>query len=107
MRGRDRESTDWCLAGFALLPSRKHSTWVPASVVAVSQTQDLFHLARHSAVARMVQECKGLSGDGVVGVRLTVKSFYGNGLEFIAVGTAVWADGPSRPGAVHRPEGSA
>jgi uncharacterized protein YbjQ (UPF0145 family) len=74
-----------------------YSTWAPASVVPMSQTQDLFQQARHSAVARMVQECKGLGGDGVVGVRLTVKSFYGNGLEFMAVGTAVRADGPSRP----------
>src|ERR1700730_1586089 len=74
-----------------------YSTWVPASVVPMSQTQHLFQQARHSAVARMVQECNGLGGDGVVGVRLTVKSFYGNGLEFMAVGTAVRADGPSRP----------
>jgi uncharacterized protein YbjQ (UPF0145 family) len=45
----------------------------------------------------MRTECDGLGGDGVVGVRLTVRNFYGNGLEFMAVGTAVRADGAQRP----------
>jgi uncharacterized protein YbjQ (UPF0145 family) len=68
-----------------------------ASVVAVPATQQLLRDARHRAVERMVQECDGLGGDGVVGVRLTVRSFYGNGLEFVAIGTAVRADGDKRP----------
>jgi uncharacterized protein YbjQ (UPF0145 family) len=71
--------------------------WAPAPVVEATDTQRLLNQARHSAVARMRQECAGLGGDGVVGVNLTVSSFYGNGLEFLAMGTAVHADGGSRP----------
>jgi uncharacterized protein YbjQ (UPF0145 family) len=61
----------------------------PAPVVDVPNLRQLLHQARHRAVERMRQECAGLGGDGVVGVRLTVGSFYGNGLEFMAIGTAV------------------
>jgi uncharacterized protein YbjQ (UPF0145 family) len=64
-----------------------------APVVPVPSTQKLLNEARHRAVRRMRDECAGLGGDGVVGVRLTVTSFYGNGLEFMAMGTAVRADG--------------
>jgi len=71
--------------------------WQPAPVVDVPAVRSLLEQARHRAVERMREECAGLSGDGVVGVRLTVKSFYGNGLEFMAIGTAVRADGPKRP----------
>jgi uncharacterized protein YbjQ (UPF0145 family) len=71
--------------------------WAPAPVVAATATQRLLNQARHSAVNRMRQECAGLGGDGVVGVDLTVSSFYGNGLEFLAMGTAVRADGVKRP----------
>ncbi|MBO0871672.1 MAG: heavy metal-binding domain-containing protein [Micromonosporaceae bacterium] len=69
-----------------------------APVVPVPATQQLLSQARHRAVQRMTQECEGLGGDGVVGVRLSVRSFYGNGLEFMAIGTAVRADGDKRPG---------
>jgi uncharacterized protein YbjQ (UPF0145 family) len=72
--------------------------WTQAPVVAVPATQQLLNEARHRAVQRMRQECAGLGGDGVVGVRLSVKSFYDNGLEFMAIGTAVRADGNKRPG---------
>jgi uncharacterized protein YbjQ (UPF0145 family) len=72
--------------------------WRAAPVVPVPATQQLLNQARHRAVERMRQECAGLGGDGVVGVRLSVQSFYGNGLEFIAIGTAVRADGQRRPG---------
>jgi uncharacterized protein YbjQ (UPF0145 family) len=68
-----------------------------APVVEVPATRQLLEQARHRAVERMRDECAGLGGDGVVGVRLTVKSFYGNGLEFMAIGTAVRADGDTRP----------
>lgn len=68
-----------------------------APVVDVPATRRLLGQARHRAVERMREECSGLGGDGVVGVRLTVKSFYGNGLEFMAIGTAVRADGDTRP----------
>jgi uncharacterized protein YbjQ (UPF0145 family) len=71
--------------------------WTMAPVVPVPATQQLLSQARHRAVERMRQECAGLGGDGVVGVHLTVQSFYGNGLEFIAIGTAVRADGAKRP----------
>ena len=71
--------------------------WMSAPVVPVPATQQLLNQARHRAVERMRQECAGLGGDGVVGVRLSVQSFYGNGLEFMAIGTAVRADGRARP----------
>jgi uncharacterized protein YbjQ (UPF0145 family) len=71
--------------------------WQPAPVVDVPAVRGLLEQARHRAVERMREECGGLGGDGVVGVRLSVRSFYGNGLEFMAIGTAVRADGAKRP----------
>jgi uncharacterized protein YbjQ (UPF0145 family) len=74
--------------------------WTPAPVVPVEATRQLLEQARHRAVDRMRAECVGLGGDGVVGVRLTIAPFYDNGLEFMAVGTAVRAAGdrhPARP----------
>jgi uncharacterized protein YbjQ (UPF0145 family) len=84
--------------------------WAPAPVVPATATQRLLNQARHRAVARMREECAGLGGDGVVGVDLKVSSFYGSqalagpipqassgGLEFLAIGTAVRADGVNRP----------
>jgi uncharacterized protein YbjQ (UPF0145 family) len=68
-----------------------------APVVDVPAVRNLLEQARHRAIERMRAECEGLGGDGVVGVRLTVRSFYGNGLEFLAMGTAVRADGGKRP----------
>ena len=70
----------------------------PAPVVDVPSTRQLIEHARHSALHRLRQECAGLGGDGVVGVQLTVESFYGNGLEFMATGTAVRALTDQRPG---------
>jgi uncharacterized protein YbjQ (UPF0145 family) len=71
--------------------------WSPAPVVDVPAVRQLLEQARHRAVERMRVEAAGLGGDGVVGVRLSVGSFYGNGLEFMAIGTAVRADGAKRP----------
>jgi uncharacterized protein YbjQ (UPF0145 family) len=71
--------------------------WSPAPVVDVPAVRQLLEQARHRAVERMRVEAGGLGGDGVVGVRLSVRSFYGNGLEFMAIGTAVRADGAKRP----------
>jgi uncharacterized protein YbjQ (UPF0145 family) len=68
-----------------------------APVVDVPAVRQLLEQARHRAVERMRTEASGLGGDGVVGVRLTVRSFYGNGMEFMAIGTAVRADGSKRP----------
>jgi uncharacterized protein YbjQ (UPF0145 family) len=45
--------------------------------------------ARHQAVDRMRAECAHLGGQGVVGVRLTTRSFLGGTIEFSAIGTAV------------------
>jgi uncharacterized protein YbjQ (UPF0145 family) len=71
--------------------------YAPSYVVDVPATRQLIEEARHRALHRLRQECVGLGGDGVVGVQLTVGSFYGNGLEFMAVGTAVRAEGDTRP----------
>ena len=48
-------------------------------------------------MSRMVQECAGLGGDGVVAVQLTITPFPAGGLEFQAIGTAVRADGNVHP----------
>jgi len=47
--------------------------------------------ARHTAVGRMITECAELGGHGVVGVRLSQKSFPLCGPQFTALGTAVRA----------------
>ncbi|GAB3882128.1 heavy metal-binding domain-containing protein [Kibdelosporangium lantanae] len=52
--------------------------------------------ARHLAINRMEQECRGLGGDGVVAVTLTIAPFPAGGVEFQAIGTAVRADGDVR-----------
>ena len=54
------------------------------------QTMDL---ARHTAVGRMITECAGLGGHGVVGVRLSRESFPLGGPQFTALGTAIRAPG--------------
>jgi uncharacterized protein YbjQ (UPF0145 family) len=61
------------------------------------QTMDL---ARHTAVGRMITECAGLGGHGVVGVRLSRESLPLGGPQFTALGTAVRAPGapPGQPG---------
>jgi uncharacterized protein YbjQ (UPF0145 family) len=64
-----------------------------AQVVDLPLVRQLLWNARERAIKRMRQECAGLGGDGVVAVRLAVRPFYGNGLEFTAIGTAVRADG--------------
>lgn len=67
-----------------------------APVVDVPAVSHLLEQARHRAVERLRTECAGLGGHGVVGVKLTVASFYGNGLEFMATGTAVSGDGVTK-----------
>ncbi len=54
--------------------------------------------ARHTAVGRMITECAGLGGHGVVGIRLSRGAFPLGGPQFTALGTAVRA-----PGAAHGP----
>jgi uncharacterized protein YbjQ (UPF0145 family) len=49
--------------------------------------------ARQTAMARLVAECRQLGGHGVVGVRLSIGSFPAGGPEFLAIGTAVRAQG--------------
>ncbi|WP_327290205.1 heavy metal-binding domain-containing protein [Streptomyces sp. NBC_01198] len=55
------------------------------------------YAARRQAVGRAVAECRGLGGDGVVGVKLRVGAFPAGGVEFTALGTAVRAVSPVRP----------
>ena len=49
--------------------------------------------ARETAMDRLVAECRQLGGHGVVGVRLSIGSFPAGGPEFLAIGTAVRAQG--------------
>ncbi len=67
-----------------------------APVVDVPAVSHLLEQARHRAVERLRTECAGLGGHGVVGVTLTVRPFYENGLEFMAIGTAVAGDGVTK-----------
>lgn len=55
--------------------------------------------ARELAMGRLREECTLLGGDGVVGVRLTMGPFPGTAyaMEFQAIGTAVRAQGTTRP----------
>jgi uncharacterized protein YbjQ (UPF0145 family) len=71
--------------------------WGQAPVAIASQVESALGGARHAAMNRLVQECEGLHGDGVVGVRLTMAAFIGGGIEVQAIGTAVKADGEVRP----------
>jgi uncharacterized protein YbjQ (UPF0145 family) len=56
---------------------------------------------RRRALNRMTAEAVALGGDGVVGVELAMKPFPGaqHALEFMAIGTAVRAEGSTRPAA--------
>ena len=71
--------------------------WGSAPVSVAQQVEAALKGARHAAVNRMVQECEGLRGDGIVGVRLTMERFVAGGIEVQAIGTAVRADGDVRP----------
>jgi uncharacterized protein YbjQ (UPF0145 family) len=71
--------------------------WGAAPVVVADQVESALRTARLAAVSRMVQECEGLRGDGIVGVRLTMQPFIAGGIEVQAIGTAVRADGDVRP----------
>jgi uncharacterized protein YbjQ (UPF0145 family) len=55
--------------------------------------------ARHQALARAVEECQALGGDGIVGMRLSIRPFPAGGTEFSVQGTAVRARSASRPAA--------
>jgi uncharacterized protein YbjQ (UPF0145 family) len=71
--------------------------WGTAPITVAAQVEAALQGARYAAVNRLVQECQGLRGDGVVGVRLTMQPFIGGGIEVQAIGTAVRADGEVRP----------
>jgi uncharacterized protein YbjQ (UPF0145 family) len=51
------------------------------------------YAARRAAINRMVAECAQLGAHGIVGVRLSIRSFPAGGLEFHAIGTAIRAPG--------------
>ncbi len=84
-------------SGYGPMYGSRMGMWGRAPIVPVTATQQLLSKARHHAVSRMRQECGQLGGDGVVGVRLAVLPFHDMGLEFLAIGTAVRADGTTRP----------
>jgi uncharacterized protein YbjQ (UPF0145 family) len=54
---------------------------------------------RRLALARAVEECRALGGDGIVGVTLTIRPFPAGGTEFLLEGTAVRARSVTRPAA--------
>jgi hypothetical protein len=87
----------WSYTGCGYAGGGLFTGYAPSPVVDVPATRHLIEQARHRALHRLRQECAGLGADGVVAVRLTLGSFYGNGLEFMATGTAVRALGDVRP----------
>lgn len=66
------------------------SRWVGYGILRAA-----LYAARRRAVARLAQECTAVCGDGVVGVRLSIRPFPGvaHALEFTVMGTAVRARG--------------
>ncbi|MFE3556987.1 heavy metal-binding domain-containing protein [Streptomyces sp. NPDC059193] len=71
------------------------SRWVPPS--ANVQMVRAMYGARRLALARAVDECRALGGDGIVGVHLRIGEFPAGGVEFTALGTAVRARSRIRP----------
>lgn len=69
----------------------------PSVVVPVPAIHGVLRGACGRVLDRMRQECAALGGDGVVGVRMRVRSFLGNTREFLVTGTAVRAAGGVRP----------
>ena len=60
---------------------------------------DALYRGFDTALYRMLLECQSLGGDGVVGVRLEQRHLGQGNREFVALGTAVRALGPSASGA--------
>lgn len=54
---------------------------------------------RRQALSRAIEECQALGGDGVVGVRLSIRPFPAGGTEFSVMGTAIRARTENRPAA--------
>jgi len=68
-------------------------TAAPANLAPFRPLVQAMYEARRVSIDRMVGQCAGLGGHGVVGVRLTQGDFRLGGLEFTAIGTAVRAPG--------------
>jgi uncharacterized protein YbjQ (UPF0145 family) len=59
---------------------------------------DAVYSGYETAISRMLEECRAVGGDGVVGVSLTASDMTGHGdREFLAYGTALRAAGGVRP----------
>jgi len=54
---------------------------------------------RRQALSRAIEECQALGGDGIVGVKLSIRQFPAGGTEFSLLGTAVRARTGIRPAA--------
>jgi uncharacterized protein YbjQ (UPF0145 family) len=55
------------------------------------------HGVRRQVFSRAIEECRALDGDGIVGMRLSIKPFPAGGTEFTVQGTAVRARTDIRP----------
>jgi uncharacterized protein YbjQ (UPF0145 family) len=94
-----------CPSGMAFTSySRLQTAWQPGyTALSSASTRSPYgvlvrtlYAARRKAISRMTQECAGLGGHGIVGVRLSIGRFPAGGLEFHAIGTAVRAPGAVR-----------
>jgi uncharacterized protein YbjQ (UPF0145 family) len=92
-----------CPSGLGFSSYSRMTAWRPGYAAISSSRQSPYaglvqgmYAARRKAIDRMVAECAGLGGHGVVGVRLTIGQFPAGGLEFHAIGTAIRAPGAPR-----------
>lgn len=73
------------------------STAAPQSYVGFGPYLAALYSGYDTALLRMLTECQGLGGDGVVGVTLRVNHLGNDNREFVCYGTAVRAEGTRRP----------
>ncbi len=70
----------------------------PGSTAAFAPYVDALDSSWRLALERMLEECRAIGGDGVVGVRLEERRLDSGAREFVALGTAVTARGSVHPG---------
>jgi len=63
-------------------------------IKAIPSVPSFLRVARDMALARMVEECVALGGQGIVDVTVELKPFVSGAIEFSVVGSAVRAIGP-------------
>ncbi len=78
----------WAVGWGGVAPVRTEVA-LPGSRLAFAPYLNALDAAWHTAIGRMLAECRALGGDGVVGVRLEEQGLGQANREFLALGTAV------------------